>query len=77
MNADISGGGQAGSLDLAANITEREQLTSLPNNSVIEDCSGDVGSIFNGKIWHPETAPLSLGRATRYLPATVVHQGTE
>ncbi|GGJ74481.1 hypothetical protein [Glutamicibacter ardleyensis] len=47
-------------------------VDGLPDNTVIEDNVGDVGIIFNGHIWYPETNPLSIERvAKRYGPFTI------
>lgn len=49
-------------------------LTGLPNNTVIEDSSGDIGIIFNNEIWYPECNPMSIDRAAqRYAPFIIRH----
>lgn len=58
-------------------IDAAEDLEALADNSVIRDKSGDVGIIFNGKIWYPETAPLNLHTAKRYLPAIVLYEPSQ
>lgn len=58
-------------------IKDLSELEALPNDTVIKDSDGDVGVVFNGYVWYPETLPVSLVRAKRYLPATVVYRGDD
>lgn len=55
-------------------ITTEEELDALSEVSVIHDSQGDVGTILNGRIWYPETAPLARRMSRRYLPATVLYE---
>lgn len=58
-------------------INGLSELETLPNDTVIKDSEGDVGVIFNGYVWYPETSPVSFVRAKRYLPATIVYGGLD
>lgn len=58
-------------------ITTLDALVGLPNETLIRDKFGDVGIIFNGSIWSPETAALPLTYAHRYLPMVVLRRGKD
>ena len=69
--------GIAGALGKAATITEREQMEALPDGSAFIDSADDIGTVHLGKVWYPETAPITLERAAgRFLPARVLHRGS-
>jgi hypothetical protein len=54
-------------------VTTVEELDALPNDTVIRDCMGDVGVVFGGHVWYPETSPVSRSKVGKnYLPATVL-----
>lgn len=64
-------------IDKAATITTRAQMEALPDGSVFIDLSGDIGTVHTARVWYPETSPISLTYAARYLPARVIHRGAE
>ncbi|OIH81929.1 hypothetical protein BLJ79_21450 [Arthrobacter sp. UCD-GKA] len=64
--------------DRAETITTLAQLGALPDGSAFIDTAGDIGIVQCGYVHYPETDSLGLDYvAKRYLPARVIHWGTE
>lgn len=64
-------------IDKAATITTVEGLATLPEGTVIIDKHGDVNQL-RGEFWcGHECSPLRTRIMGKYLPARVIHWGTE
>jgi hypothetical protein len=59
----------------ARTITTREELEALPDGGVILDKFGDVSQRRGGEWCSYETAPATDREVTKWLPATVLHEG--
>lgn len=56
-------------------VTTLEQLTMLPDDTVIRDSMADVGVLSNGFVHYPETNPIRLEKvAHNYLPAKILYR---
>lgn len=53
------------------------ELLDLPEGAVILDSAGDVAQLRGGLWCAYETAPMTLGRMAKYLPAKLLHTPKE